>query len=93
MDVRYYVDPETGLPHLYRHGVAEQDVEDVLRRPLEDRPGREGARVALGRSQAGRYLRVIYVPDPVPDSVFVITAYPLGPKALRALRRRGRRKR
>ena len=92
MQIRYYVDPETGLPHIYRHDVDEQDVADVLRRPLEDRPGREGSRVAVGRSQVGRYLRVIYVPDPIPDSVFVITAYPLGPKAMRALRRRRRRK-
>ena len=92
MELRYYIDPETELPHIYRHGVDEQDVEDVLRRPMEDRPGREGARVALGRSQAGRYLRVIYVPDTDLDSVFVITAYPLGPKAMRALRRRRRRK-
>jgi hypothetical protein len=34
---------------------------------LEDRPGREGARVALGQTRAGRYLRVIYVPDSQPD--------------------------
>jgi Domain of unknown function (DUF4258) len=93
VDVRYYIDPETEQPHIYRHDVAEREVEDVLRRPMEDRPGREGSRVALGRTQTGRYLRVIYVPDPVPDSVFVITAYRLGPKALRALRRRRRRKR
>ncbi len=92
MDVRYYIDPETEQPHIYRHGVAEREVEEVLRRPMEDRPGREGSRVALGRTQAGRYLRVIYVPDPVPDSVFVITAYRLRPKALRALRRRRRRR-
>ena len=52
----------------------------------------KGSRVALGRTAAGRYLRVIYVPDPEPDSVFVITAYDLGPKAKRALRRRRRRK-
>jgi hypothetical protein len=93
MVIRYYADPETGLPHIYRHGVAEQDVFDVLRRPIEDRPGRDGSRVAVGRTEAGRYLRVIYVPDPIPDSVFVITAYPLGGKALRALRRRHRRRR
>jgi hypothetical protein len=92
VEIRYYVDPETGLPHIYRHDVDEQDVEDVLSRPIEDRPGRDGSRVALGRSQAGRYLRVIYVPDSVPDSVFVITGYPLGGKAMRALRRRRRRK-
>jgi hypothetical protein len=35
----------------------------------------------------------IYVPDPLPDSVFVVTAYQLGPNALRALRRRRRRRR
>lgn len=93
MDVRYYVDPETDQPHIYRHAVTEEEVEEVLRRPMEDRPGRGGSRVAVGPTQAGRYLRVIYVPDPVPDSVFVVTAYQLGPKALRALRRRRRRRR
>jgi len=92
MDVRYFIDPETGSPHIYRHGVAEDDVEDVLRRPIEDRPGREGSRVAIGRTETGRYLRIIYVADAAPDSIFVITAYPLGWRALRALRRRRRRK-
>jgi Domain of unknown function (DUF4258) len=92
VDIRYYVDPETDEPHIYRHAVTEEEVEQVLQRSIEDRPGREGARVALGRTQAGRYLRVIYVPDAAPDSVFVITAYQLGPKALRALTRRRRRK-
>jgi len=92
VEVRYYIDPETGQPHIYGHDVTEPEVDDVLRRPIEDRPGREGSRVALGRTRAGRYLRVIYVPDPVPDSLFVITAYQLGPKALRALRRRRRRR-
>jgi hypothetical protein len=36
-------------------------------------------------------LRVIYVPDPEPDSVFVITAYELTGKPLVAYRRRRRR--
>ena len=75
-----------------RHGVSEREVREVLARPLEDRPGREGSRVVLGQTAAGRYLRVIYVPDPEPDSVFVITAYELGPKAKHALRRRRRKK-
>lgn len=65
---------------------------EVLGKPLEDRVGSEGCRVAVGQTEAGRYLRVIYVPDPQPDSAFVITAYDLGPKALKALRRRRRRK-
>jgi hypothetical protein len=90
--VRFYRDVESGEPHMAQHGVSEQEAREVLARPLEDRPGREGSRVALGQTAAGRYLRVIYVPDPEPDSVFVITAYDLGPKAKRALRRRRRRK-
>ena len=92
MVVRFYIDPSTGAPHIHRHGIDESEVDDVLARPIEDRLGREGSRVALGQTKAGRYLRVIYVPDPVPESVFVITAYELGPKALKALRRRRRRK-
>ncbi len=60
--------------------------------PAEDRPGRRGSRVALGQTAAGRFLRVIYVPDPWPDSVFVITAYDLVGKPLLAFRRRRRKK-
>ena len=91
MNVRYYIEPETGQPHIYGHNVSEAEVEDVLSRPWEDRAGREGSRVALGQTRGGRFLRVIYVPDPSPDSVFVVTAYELGPKAKRALRRRRRK--
>ena len=53
----------------FKHGVDEEEVIDVLSNPGEDRPGREGSRVAIGKTRAGRYLRVIYVPDPEPESV------------------------
>ena len=92
MKSRFYIDPETGLPHIYRHNVQENEVEDVLKKPGEDRPGKENSRIAIGQTQGGRYLRVIYVPDPEPDSVFVITAYELSGKPLTAYRRRGRRR-
>ena len=92
MKIRFYVDPETNQPHIFNHHVNESEVEDVLARPLEDRDAVEGSRVALGQTRSGRYLRVIYVPDPEPDSIFVITAYDLGPKARKALRRRRKRK-
>ena len=92
MEIRFYHDPDTRLPHIHEHGVREEEVEDVLRHPGEDRPGTEGSRVALGQTRGGRYLRVIYVPDPEPNSVFVITAYPLTEKALTAYRRRRRRR-
>jgi len=89
---RFYFDPLTKQPHIYNHGVKKDEVEDVLRKPGEDRSGRDGARVAIGKTASGRYLRVIYVPDPIPESVFVITAYELIGKPLKAYRRRRRRK-
>lgn len=92
MTIRFYLDPETEQPHIYRNAVDEGEVIDVLTNPGEDRPGREGSRIAIGKTRAGRYLRVIYVPDPEPDSVFVITAYELQGKPLTAYRRRRRRK-
>jgi uncharacterized DUF497 family protein len=90
--VRFYFDSETGTAHIHRHGVDEHEVEEVLRRPGEDRSGPKGSRVAIGQTRGGRHLRVIYVPDPAPDSVFVITAYELKGKPLAAYRRRRRKK-
>lgn len=91
MKIRFYIDSEMNQPHIFRHDVDESEVEDVLTRPLEDRAGTEGSRVAMGQTRSGRYLRVVYVPDPEPDSIFVITAYELGAKAKKALRRRRKR--
>ncbi len=90
---RFYSDPETGEPHIHRHAVEETEVEEVLARPWEDRPGRDDSRVALGQTTAGRYLRVVYVPDASDRSIFVVTAYEPSRKAIQALRRRRRRKR
>lgn len=92
MNIRFYRDPKTDEPHIHGHDVDEDEVADVLESPGEDRPGQEGSRIAIGQTSAGRYLRVIYVPDPEPDSVFVITAYELRGKPLIAYRRRRRRK-
>ncbi len=92
MNLRFYIDPETNQPHIFNHNVTEVEVEDVLFRPLEDRDGAEGSRVALGQTRSGRYLRVIYVPDPEPGSIFVVTAYDLGPRAKKALRHRRKSK-
>lgn len=92
MEVRYYCDADTGLPHVYRHGITEIEVEELMRGPGEDISGASGSRMKLGRTSAGRYLQVIYVPDEQPDSVFVISAYELQGKAKKAFRRRQRRK-
>jgi hypothetical protein len=91
MEVRFYIDPMTGMPHIHNHQVDEDEVIEVLEEPGEDRPGRLGSRVALGQTTAGRYLRVIYVLDPKVNGVFVITAYELTGKPLAAYRRRRRK--
>ena len=88
LDIRFYFDPETGEPHCHRHGVSEDEVEEVLRYPGDDLPGRNDSRIALGQTEAGRYLQVVYVPDADRRGVFVVTAYDLRGKALAAYRRR-----
>jgi hypothetical protein len=93
MEIRFYRDPDTGQPHIDEHGVTEDEVRQVLAHPGEDRPSADDSRTALGQTEAGRYLRVIYVPDPGAESVFVVTAYELKGKPLKAYRRRRRRRR
>jgi hypothetical protein len=92
MIIRYYIDPETDLPHIYKHNVNEEEVEAILIKPGEDRPGREGYILAIGQTETGRFLRDIYVPDAKLDSVFVVTAYELSGNVLKAYRRRRWRK-
>jgi hypothetical protein len=92
MKIRFYLDASTGLPHIHGHDVSKDEVAEALANSGEDRPGRDASRVAIGQTDDGRYLRVIYIRDPKPDSVFVITAYDLRGRPLLAYRRRMRRK-
>lgn len=92
MKIRYYIDSETALPHIYNHNISMDEVEDILIRPGEDRVGKESSRVVIGQTKAGRYLRIIYVTDPDADSIFVITAVELTGKPLIAYKRRQRKK-
>jgi hypothetical protein len=92
MQLRFYKDPDTGEPHIYNHGVSEEEVWQVLSRPGEDRPSSDDSRMAMGQTAAGRYLRIVYVPDSVGDGIFVVTAYELRGNQLKAFRRRRRRR-
>jgi hypothetical protein len=92
MEIRYYRDPETGLPHIHDHGVTEAEAEWVLGHPGEDDVCTGDSRQTLGQTADGRYLRVVYVPDAEGDGVFVVTAYPLAGRQLQAFRRRQRRR-
>jgi len=92
MNLRWLPDPETGLPHFYDHNVTEDEVRYVLQHPGERRRSTRNSWVAIGQTLAGRYLRVVYVPDDVGDVLFVVTALELRGKSLKAYKRRLRRK-
>ena len=93
MEIRCFIDPDTDLPHFVRHGVKEDEVRQVVKKPLEQRKGREDSIVVIGRTEAGRFLKVIYVPDDDGKCIFVVTAYPIGPNQMKALKRRMKRRR
>ncbi len=59
MKIWICIEPETDFPRTYRHDMNQGDVEDVLARSCEDRPGKEDSRVAMGQTQAGRHIQVI----------------------------------
>ncbi len=92
MELRFWNDPETGLPHIYEHGVTEEEVRQVLNRPRLNFPGGRNSRTIMGPTVAGRFLKVVFVPDPAGESGFVVTAYELRGKRLTAYRRAVRRK-
>ena len=92
MNLRFYIDPETGYPHIFRHDVAEYEVEDVLGDRGEDNPTRNNSRLAIGQTRGGRYLMVVYRRGSETGRLTVITAYELRGSALTAYRRRQRRR-
>jgi hypothetical protein len=92
MELRFWTDPETDLPHIFDHGVTEEEVRQIFNRRGEEFPGKEGSRIRLGQTASGRFLQVVYVPDRFGDGAFVVTAFDLAPKAKQAFRRRQRRK-
>ena len=92
MELRFWYDPAAGLPHIYNHGITEEEVSQVLRQPDLNFPGRRNSRSIFGQTLAGRHLKVVCVPDEVGNGVFVVTAYELRGKALKAYHRAKRRK-
>jgi len=75
MELRFRTDRETGLPHIYDHGVTEEEVRQVLARPGLKRRAGGNSQSIMGQTSAGRYLKVVFVPDPDGDGGFVVTAY------------------
>lgn len=91
MELKFFIDPETDQPHVYNHGVTEAEVREVLARPGLVLKGSKNSRFTLGQTQAGRYLKVVHAQRKGGPGIFVITAYELRGKELRAYRRRRRK--
>ena len=92
MNLRFNVNPETGLPHIYDHSVQEYGVQDVLDDPGDVKRDRRGLRIAIGQTRGGRYLQVIYRLEQATDVAFIITAYDPNNSTLDAFRCRRRRR-
>ena len=90
MQIRYYIDEESELPHIYSHGITEDDVAEALTNAAEEISGHSGARIAIGTTKGGKHVKVVYVPEE--SGVFVITALQLKGKPLRAFRKRMRKR-
>lgn len=82
---------EWNIDHVGKHGVAPGEAEHVVnhvRSPYPQELG-EGKFLAVGQTEDGRYMQVVYVFDP-PGVVFVIHARPLRELEKRRFRRRRR---
>ena len=92
MAIRFHTDLN-GEPHIHAHRVSEQEVIEVLARPLERVAGRDDSFITIGRTRAGRILKIIHAPTRDEDGIFIISAFDLPAKQVRALKRRLKRRR
>ena len=95
MAIRYKIDRETGQPHKLDHGVAEEEVEEVLEATPDDLLGRNRTRIATRQTLAGHTLRVVYAEERTSHGdieTVIVTAYELRGAALAAFRRRRRKR-
>ena len=90
--MRFHTNPD-GQPHIHDHGVWENEVLEAMARPLEQTSGRDQSTILIGRTIAGRVIKIIFTDARDGEGIFVVTAFELPPKQLRALRRRLRGKR
>ncbi|MBC7784963.1 MAG: hypothetical protein H7144_14085 [Burkholderiales bacterium] len=91
MNVSFHTDSDGEL-HISAHNVREVEVIEALSRPLEIVAGRDDSYTAIGRTRAGRLLKIIYTDAVDKDGIFVITAFDLPRKQEKALKRRLKRK-
>jgi hypothetical protein len=91
--LEFYIDPETGEPHISLHNVKEEEVAEVLVGDGLRWRASDGKTVVIGKTGDGRFLQTVIVEGNDPDDpILVITAYPPNKELIAAYRRRMRKK-
>jgi uncharacterized protein len=77
--------------HIAEHSVDPEEAEMVVRqaKPPFPRKIEEDKWLVIGRGRGGRFLQVVYLPDP-DETVFIIHARPITDREKRRYRRRKR---
>jgi len=52
VEIRFYNDPLTAVPHIYEHGISESEVSEVLLGIGEDLPAKRNSRMKIGRNRS-----------------------------------------
>ena len=86
MQYKFYTDPETNEPHIFNHGVTEDEAIESIENKAEIKRSRKDSFVAIGRTAAGRTLKVVYVKKI--DYLLIVTGYEMSGRELKAFRRR-----
>ena len=77
MEFKFYVNPDTGKPHILDHHVEPEEIFDFFSQPLIlERHRADGSFEAFGRTPSGRFLTVAYRREGH-EIIFVITAFDL----------------
>lgn len=78
----FYINPETGEPHILDHQVYPEEIVEFFEdTDILERKRKDGSLVAYGILKSGRILTVVYRKT-TPDHYFVITAYDLEDKEI-----------
>jgi hypothetical protein len=91
MNVRFNKNPD-GEPHVRDHHVEVSEVLEALEDSLESISGGADTTIVIGRTRSGRMLKIVHAPSRDGDGIFVVTAFDLPAKQIRALKRRLRRR-
>ena len=88
MNLKFFIDPATHELHIFNHGVTEEEASEIVMDPIEDQRSRNNTRIARGKTENGRFIRVVYAEKTT--SIVVITAWVMTGKELQAFKRRNK---